>query len=244
MMFGESLIESGRHAHSGAAWSKVASVGLQSAALMFLLILPLLHIERLQFVPPPPTIRIASAPPMHAMAASSAAASSTPVYRTEQLVQPTAWSRHPYPVVDREAAGPEPTAVAASLGTCVVNCAGTDILTSLVRSAPANVAPPPGASKPVVVSEMQLGDLVNKVLPQYPPLAKVAGIHGTVLLTALVGKDGRVENVNVISGHPVLARAARGAVLQWRYRPYLLNREPVEVQTTVTVHFTLAGASD
>ena len=88
---------------------------------------------------------------------------------------------------------------------------------------------------------MQLGALVHKVLPTYPQIAKSAGIQGTVLLSALIGEDGRVESVTALSGHPMLVRAAEDAVRQWQYRPYILNHEPVTVQTSITVHFTLSG---
>jgi protein TonB len=86
---------------------------------------------------------------------------------------------------------------------------------------------------------MQLGDLVRKVVPDYPTIAKQLGIQGSVLLTATVGKDGRVEHVQVVSGPPLLVHSAKQAVEQWQYRPYLLNHEPVVVQTQITVNFVL-----
>jgi protein TonB len=88
---------------------------------------------------------------------------------------------------------------------------------------------------------MDEGDLVHKVLPVYPPLARSARIQGQVLLQALISKQGVIENLKVISGHPMLVPAAKDAVRQWRYRPYVLNNEPVEVETQITVNFTLAG---
>jgi protein TonB len=88
---------------------------------------------------------------------------------------------------------------------------------------------------------MQLGALVHKVMPIYPEIAKRTRIQGTVLLSAFIGKDGRVESVVPVSGPPMLVRAAEEAVKQWQYRPYVLNNEPVAVQTSITVHFTLAG---
>jgi protein TonB len=66
-------------------------------------------------------------------------------------------------------------------------------------------------------------------------------IQGLVVLQATIGKDGSVENLHVISGHPLLAPAAIRAVQQWRYKPYYLNGEPVEVETYINVNFTLAG---
>ncbi len=85
------------------------------------------------------------------------------------------------------------------------------------------------------------GNLVHKVTPEYPPMARQAHIQGTVVLSALIGKDGGIQNLQVVSGHPMLTSAAINAVKQWRYKPYILNGQPVEVETTVTVNFTMAG---
>jgi protein TonB len=81
--------------------------------------------------------------------------------------------------------------------------------------------------------------VVHRVAPVYPPEAKRARIQGTVVLAAVIGKDGRIKGLNVISGPSMLVDAAVGAVQQWRYRPYVLQGEPVEVDTTITVNFNL-----
>jgi TonB family protein len=85
----------------------------------------------------------------------------------------------------------------------------------------------------------QAANLITQVRPNYPPEAKQAGIQGTVQLQAVLGKDGKVQDIKVLSGEPVLAAAALDAVRQWVYRPTLLNGEPVEVKTTIDVNFTL-----
>jgi protein TonB len=92
-----------------------------------------------------------------------------------------------------------------------------------------------------VSSGVVSGLLVRKVPPAYPPLARQARIQGVVVLQAQISKEGNIENLTLISGHPMLAPAAIEAVKQWKYRPYLLNGEPVEVDTQVQVNFTLAG---
>lgn len=97
----------------------------------------------------------------------------------------------------------------------------------------------PHATKPPRVSEMQLGDLIRKVIPEYPIIAKQIHLEGAVVLLATVGKDGRVEHVQPVSGPPLLVRPAMIAVEQWQYRPYMLNQEPVVVQTQITVNFVL-----
>jgi periplasmic protein TonB len=88
---------------------------------------------------------------------------------------------------------------------------------------------------------MSEGDLIHKILPTYPPLARSARIQGTVVLQAMISKLGTIENLRFLSGHPMLAPAAIEAVRQWRYRPYILNNEPVAVETQITVNFSLAG---
>jgi protein TonB len=93
--------------------------------------------------------------------------------------------------------------------------------------------------KPHVISSMMEGLLVNKVLPVYPAMARAIRIAGTVQLQATISREGTIENLRAVSGPPLLQQAAIDAVKQWRYRPYLLNGEPVEVETTVNVEFTL-----
>jgi protein TonB len=86
------------------------------------------------------------------------------------------------------------------------------------------------------------GLLVRKVQPDYPPLARQARIQGSVILKAVISKTGHVEGLQVVSGHPMLTASAINAVKQWQYKPYILNGQPVEVETNITVNFTLAGA--
>lgn len=88
-----------------------------------------------------------------------------------------------------------------------------------------------------ITSQLSEGQLLNRVEPVYPHIAAISGIQGQVKLHAIIGRDGRVQSLNVISGHPLLAHAALEAVEQWRYRPYVLNGESVEVETLITVNF-------
>lgn len=93
----------------------------------------------------------------------------------------------------------------------------------------------------VVGGFVQQANLIYASRPIYPVLAKQARIQGEVVLDAIISKDGTVENLELRSGHPLLVPAAMEAVRQWRYRPTLLNREPVEVMTRITVNFSLQG---
>lgn len=104
--------------------------------------------------------------------------------------------------------------------------------------------PPPQAKTPQrirVGGQVEAAKLIYKPTPEYPPLAKMARIQGTVRLEAIIAKDGTIQDLKVLSGHPLLVRAALDAVKQWRYQPTLLNGEPVEVVTEIDVNFTLAG---
>jgi protein TonB len=83
--------------------------------------------------------------------------------------------------------------------------------------------------------------VISKVYPQYPSDAKIAKIEGAVVLAAIISKEGNVQSLKVVnSDSPLLSQAAMDAVKQWKYRPYILNGSPVEVDTTVTVNFTMA----
>jgi periplasmic protein TonB len=85
-----------------------------------------------------------------------------------------------------------------------------------------------------------MAKLIRKVIPDYPPLAKAARISGVVHLIGTIGKDGTIRNLQLVGGHPILARAALEAVEQWVYEPTLLNGAPVEVIAPIEVSFTLA----
>ncbi len=109
-----------------------------------------------------------------------------------------------------------------------------------IASAAGSTMPQPPAPATLKVSQgVTQGLLIKRVPPMYPPSAKEMHIQGTVQLLAAIGKDGKVTSVKALSGDSVLARAAIDAVKQWKYKPYTLNSEPVEIQTTITVNFKL-----
>jgi len=112
---------------------------------------------------------------------------------------------------------------------------------SLSHAAPPP-APAPTPSVPVFrPSHLLEGSLIRRVTPTYPSLARTARIQGPVVLFAIISKAGTIDNLRAISGHPMLVPAAIEAVSQWRYRPYILNNEPIEVETQITVNFLLSG---
>jgi TonB family protein len=101
----------------------------------------------------------------------------------------------------------------------------------------ANNLPQSNAAQGVVQSAV----LVRNTPPQYPPVAKAAGITGVVRLRVTIGPDGAVKDVSVISGNPLLAKAATDAVRHWQYRPTLVNGKPAQVETEAAINFTLGG---
>jgi protein TonB len=119
------------------------------------------------------------------------------------------------------------------------------VLGGIVGAVPTAAPPPPPKAvvkqtRIRVGGNVQAANLIRKVVPVYPPLAKQARIQGTVRFQAIIGKDGTIQNLQLVSGHPLLVANAQQAVSQWIYRPTLLNGDPVEVVTTIDVNFTLS----
>jgi periplasmic protein TonB len=104
------------------------------------------------------------------------------------------------------------------------------------RNAPIRVEP---RREPIRISSLSEGALLRRVQPIYPPPARNARIQGPVVMVALIDTDGRIVNLRLVSGNPLLVEAAMNAVKQWRYRPYILNSQPIEVETQITVVFSL-----
>jgi protein TonB len=134
--------------------------------------------------------------------------------------------------------GPEPP-VDTSVANWVLNPApaGSDPFGSRTTATVVR----PAVSGPVRISSITAeSEIVQRILPVYPPIARAARIEGTVRLAATISKTGTIENLRVTSGPPMLQQAALNAVSCWRYKPYLLDGQPVEVETTVDVIFTLS----
>jgi protein TonB len=150
-----------------------------------------------------------------------------------------------HPVQASSAAG-STDAEAPSFGPGVPSGTGDGPgVTSATGEVSLNIAPPvqpvrPPQERPVWKGEaVQEALLTNRVVPVYPELARQMRIEGTVRLQAVIGRDGAVQSLEILSGQPMLAKAAVAAVREWRYRPTLLRGEPVEVETFITVIFTL-----
>ena len=122
------------------------------------------------------------------------------------------------------------------------------IIGGIIGSIPVAAPPPPPpvkAAAPAAPQRIRVGGnvqearLSKKVVPTYPPLARSARISGVVRFNAVIGTDGRIQNLQLVTGHPLLVPSAQSAVSQWVYQPTLLNGEPVEVMTQIDVNFTL-----
>ena len=127
--------------------------------------------------------------------------------------------------------------VAMAIGTCASAMAlRMEVPAALIQSG--NETAPAGRSIPVQGGVMA-ANILTRVAPVYPPSAKSAGVQGSVVLTARIGRDGIIQHLQVVSGPAELQKSALDAVRQWTYKPYLLNGDPVAVSTTVTVNYSL-----
>jgi periplasmic protein TonB len=133
-----------------------------------------------------------------------------------------------------------PDVGAGSNGFGVAGGTGDALGGGILNTAP---PPPPKAtpSRIKVGGNVQSASLIRQVQPVYPPIAKTAHVSGTVILHAIIAKDGSIQELQYVSGPALLMKAAMDAVHEWRYKPTMLNGEPVEVDTTVQVVFTLGG---
>ncbi|HTV64656.1 MAG TPA: TonB family protein [Bryocella sp.] len=221
----------------------IISFILEVLFLGVLVLLPLIFTEALPTkqlltmltAPPPPP-----PPPPPPAAAPVVVKKMVSELDNGQLRTPTAIPKK-IQMIKEEEAPPSTSGVVGGVPGGVPGGAMGGVLSSVMSSVPTAV-PKVATPQRVRVSQgVSQGLLVHKVQPQYPPLARQARIQGVVVLQALIGKDGNIQNLHVVSGHPMLTNAALEAVKEWKYKPYYLNGEPVEVETTINVNFTLSG---
>ena len=236
-MFEDSTFEStGRIRTRSRGWM-MAALLFNASILLTLVLIPLIYPEALpkQMIyilieaPPPPPLPqpkpIAQTPKQVFHGA--------PQMDDATLVAPRVFPRAP--AIFDEPEGPPPN-------TLVAMDADADTAANIRDSfrRPSTAVIPVAQNGPLrVPSTLASGLLLEKVLPVYPALAKAAHKEGVVVLQATISTTGTIENLRVISGDPMLRQAALDAVSHWRYRPYLLNGQPVKVETTVNVIFKL-----
>jgi periplasmic protein TonB len=246
-MFEDSLIESGGKLKTKRGLTSLVSFGIQIGIIIVMILIPLIFTEalpRTQLM----TFLVAPPPPPPPPPPAAAPVKVVKVIQTDivngQLRTPTKIPKKVEMIKEDEAPPPvmASTGVVGGVPGGVPGGSMGGVIGSVLSSTP-TVAPKIATPQRVRVSSgVVSGLLLRKVNPTYPPLARQARIQGVVILQAQISKDGNIENLQLISGHPMLAPAAIEAVKQWKYKPYLLNGEPVEVETQVQVNFTLAGS--
>jgi periplasmic protein TonB len=241
-MFADFSPDSNWSNHSHRGWTTLISFSVQAGAVGCLLLMPLFYTEglpRLAMLAP----LLAPAPPPAAPPTPRPNSPATPQSNMmgDRLVDPLRIPATVAMLNDTEVPPPmiDPSAAGVRHGTGDPNTRGT-VLDSVLGSDHVLPPPPPAVHHPPV-SRMMEGNLIHRVQPDYPPLARQVRVQGLVVLRAMISRDGAIEDLQVLSGHPMLVKAAVEAVRQWRYRPYELNGEPVEVETEVKVNFVLSG---
>jgi len=249
-MFEDSLVDDKIKTHRGA--TAIVAFILQVIVIAVIVLIPLVFTQALPInvhdvtmlvAPPPPPPP--PPPPAAAPAAPHVAKVTPPV--TNELTEPLRIPKkiamvHEEPANNQPATAPSIAGVPGGVPGGVAGGVPGGMLGGVMGSMGTGAVPKLEAPKKVRVSQgVSEGLLVHKVTPQYPSLAKQARIQGDVVLHAEIGKNGKVEQLQVVRGQPLLTAAAIDAVKQWQYKPYFLNGEPVAVDTTITVNFELNG---
>jgi periplasmic protein TonB len=245
-MFEDSLLESGGRLKTKRGRTTTVAIILEIGLIGLMVLMPLIFTEALPkqqlmtFLvapPPPPPPPPPAAAPVHVVRQIQ-----TDIVNGE-LRTPTKIPQK-VQMIKEDEAPPPAMASAGVVGGVPGGIPGGQmggVIGGIISSTPVAV-PKVATPQRVRVSQgVSAGLLVRRVNPTYPPLARQARIQGQVVLRAVISKDGSIENLTLVSGHPMLAPAAIEAVKQWKYKPYLLNGEPVEVDTEVLVNFTLSG---
>jgi protein TonB len=241
----EDMVLSGKTKRTNKPWTVVLSMAVQSFVILVLILIPLIYTEALPKAmmatmltappppPPPPPPPVAAQivhvkPQAHLMDAG-------------KLIAPKVIPRD-IKIIKEEA---EPDVMSSGMtGGVPGGVSGGSmggVLGGVIGGMGTAPAPPkPRPTGPVRVGgNVQAARIINRINPVYPPLARQTRISGTVRLHAIIGKDGTIQSLEVMSGHPLLQQAALDAVRQWRYQPTLLNGDAVDVDTTIDVIFTL-----
>lgn len=246
-IFAEAMLEASWAQRSRRSLTTLTSFGVEGVVIGLLLLVPLWKTVGL------PSARVVSTPVTmgrrdpESLASRPRSGPATMVptnFDRGRLMQP---SRVPNVVrTGRDESAPQPPGggEVALVGTSVSSGGGTDGLPISLFSGTRAVLPtPPPATitRAFRTSSILEGSLIRRVTPTYPPLARTTRIQGPVVLFAVISKAGTIDRLRAVSGPPMLIPAAIEAVSQWRYRPYILNNEPIEVETQITVNFLLSG---
>src|SRR5215469_769816 len=225
----DKLVVSGKVEKTHKPWAVTVSAIVQAAILGGLILIPLIYTEALPKAmlntflvapaPPPPP------PPPQPVVKE---VKIPKIINIQKMTAPTVIPKNVAVVKD------EAPVIYTNSGEGVAGGTG-NVLGGLIGSGPAGPPPPPPSTpqRIRVGGNVEAASLINKISPEYPPIAKTAHVSGTVVLHAIIGKDGAIRELQYVSGPPLLMKSALDAVKQWRYKPTMLNGEAVEVDTTV-----------
>jgi len=251
-MFEQSFVE-GENATRKASsvfLSFLIQVGLVTVAVLIPMIyyeaLPKTQLTSFLVAPPPPP---PPPPPPAAVTPPKVQKVIPRQFDANKLMAPKQIPKEVAMIKEEEMPPPAAAGVVGGVPGGVPGGTAGGVIGGIIGSVPTGAPPPPPKEekpKPVTPKQIRVGGnvqaakLVNQPKPQYPPLARQARIQGVVRFNAVIGKDGAIQNLTLVSGHPLLVPSATEAVRQWRYQPTLLNGEPVEVVTQIDVNFTLS----
>ena len=242
-MFEDCLIESAGKIKTKTKYTTALSLMIQMTIIGVLVLIPLIYTEALPaktllsglVAPPPPP------PPPPPPAAVVIVKKIQSDIVDGALRTPTKIPNKVKVVVEEEAPQPALSGAMGGVPGGVPGGTGGGVLGGVLSAA--NMPPPRVApSKLKISSGVATGNLLAPIRIIYPPIAKAAHVYGTVVIQATISKQGTIENLRVLSGPALLIQAAVDAVKQARYRPFLLNGEPTEVETTVTVNYSFGGS--
>jgi protein TonB len=249
-MFADSMLEASWAQRIRQSWTTLTSFGLQALVIGLLLLLPVLKTVGL------PSARTVSTPislgrrgrmPLAATPRAAARSTAPNTVVNPRLVAPGHMPTHIAMSADDQSAQPPGGSETggSEFGSGepgFLPGTGDGLPNSLISgNRPMLPTPPPTVAHVIRTSSMLEGNLLRRVDPVYPQLAKSARIQGPVVVVAIISKAGTIENLHAVSGPPLLVPATIAAVSQWQYRPYILNGEPIEVETQITVNFYLSG---
>jgi len=248
-MFEQTFVGGGR---TKTPFTVLVSFMFQCLMIGILILIPLIYTDTLPSTqltsfltapPPPPP------PPPPAAAPPKAVRVIPRQFDAGRLMAPKSIPKEIAMIKEDEA--PPPSSGVGVVGGVVGGMPGGmpgGVIGSVLSNIPVAAPPPPPvvkAAAPAAPQRLRVGGnvqeakLSKKVVPTYPPLARSARISGVVRFNAIIGVDGHIQNLQLVTGHPLLVPAAQAAVSQWVYQPTLLNGEPVEVMTQIDVNFTL-----
>lgn len=242
-MFADSMLENSWAQHSRRSWTTVTSFAIEAVLVALLMILPILRTVVLptsRTVSTPITLGRLAEPSLQVHAQRAGPTVLLRYFDPKTLMLPSHF-HNPIPNGDEQASVEQPPGLGGDRFAILGGPNGLPLPISGGTHPVMPVPAPATVTHTFRPSRLLEGSLIRRVQPVYPPLARSARIQGAVVLFAVISKSGTITNLRAVSGHPMLIPAAIEAVEQWRYRPYILNNEPVEVETQITVNFVLGN---